>query len=195
MDSRVHFEESMRSQNSEHRTESIHSNETSETLNRSVRKIKRATTLDLDEFHGQFRKLKTDHENEVKINNEDRKTLKDNIDKKVIELQQDINRKVPMTKYQNDRESLYGRLHRSDRKATAELSQVRDQANEALNVSLVVGIGVIATALFGLTIGVIKGIVGRGRKKKEQQRLHDLESMVAVLGKERLHTRDWNVES
>ena len=125
---------------------------------------------------------------------EELKTLKDDVDKKVNELQQDINRKVPMTKYQNDRESLYGHLHRSDHKATAEISQVRDQANEALNVSLVVGIGVVATALLGLTIGVIKGIVGRGRKKKEQQRLDDLENMVAVLGKERLHARDWNVE-
>jgi hypothetical protein len=129
-----------------------------------------------------------------RVHFEELKTLKDDVDKKVNELQQDINRKVPMTKYQNDRESLYGHLHRSDRKATAEISQVRDQANEALNVSLVVGIGVVATAILGLTIGVIKGIVGRGRKKKEQQRLDDLENMVAVLGKERLHARDWKVE-
>lgn len=129
-----------------------------------------------------------------RVHFEELKTLKENIDKKVNELQQDINRKVSMTKYQNDRASLYGHIHRSDSKATAELSQARDQANEALNVSLIVGIGVIATAILGLTIGAIKGVVGRGRKKKEQQRLDDLENMVAVLGKERLHARDWNVE-
>jgi len=72
---------------------------TSETLSHWAMKTKRATTYDLEEMYNQFLNLKTDYQRKLEQYNQDRKALQDNVDKKVLEMQQNLNRKVSMDVY------------------------------------------------------------------------------------------------